>query len=113
MVSSTDRGRRARPVQIHRNGSGDLLQIAPDRWMYPLETWKPVGYDGPPDQKALAVFSSDQGATWGDLTVVADDTSGAVNWWDHVGTVLPDGRIYETVWAHVYREVIPFDDRET
>ena len=93
------------PARYTANGSGDLLQIAPDRWMYPLETWKPVGYDGPPDQKALAMFSSDQGATWGDLTVVADDTGGTVNWWDHVGTVLPDGRIYETVWAHVYREV--------
>ena len=93
------------PARYTANGSGDLLQIAPDRWMYPLETWKPVGYDGPPDQKALAMFSSDQGATWSELTVVADDTSGAVNWWDHVGTVLPDGRIYETVWAHVYREV--------
>ena len=93
------------PAKFTANGSGDLLQLSPDRWMYPLETWKPVGYDGPPDQKALALFSSDQGATWCELTVVADDATGAVNWWDHVGTVLPDGRIYETVWAHVYREV--------
>ena len=36
---------------------------------------------------------------------MADDVSGEMNWWDHVGTILPDGRIYETVWAHVYREV--------
>ena len=50
------------PSKLTANGSGDLLQIAPDRWMYPLETWKPVGYDGPPDQKALALFSSDQGS---------------------------------------------------
>ena len=47
------------------NGAGGLLQLAPDRWMYPFETWKPSGYEGPPDQKAGAVFSSDQGRTWG------------------------------------------------
>ena len=93
------------PYRYTANGSGDLLQLAPDRWMYPMETWKPVGYGGPPDQKALAMFSSDQGQTWGERTVVADDATGAVNWWDHVGTVLPDGRIYETVWTHLYREV--------
>ena len=33
--------------------------------MYPLETWKPEGYVGPPDQKAAAVFSSDQGRVMG------------------------------------------------
>ena len=87
------------------NGSGVLLQLAPDRWMYPMETWKPVGYDGPPDQKAIALFSADQGRTWGELTVVADDPTGEMNWWDHAATVLPDGRIYNMVWAHRYRAV--------
>ena len=87
------------------NGSGVLLQLAPDRWMYPMETWKPVGYDGPPDQKAIALFSADQGRTWGELTVAADDPTGEMNWWDHAATVLPDGRIYNMVWAHRYRAV--------
>ena len=69
------------PVDLPRdrynwNGAGTLLQLASDRWMYPLETWKPDGYEGPPDQKAAAVFSSDQGKTWGEFTVVADDPSG-------------------------------------
>ena len=44
--------------------------------MFPLETWKPAGYEGAPDQKAAAVVSVDQGRTWGDFTVIADDTSG-------------------------------------
>ena len=44
--------------------------------MYPLETWKPPGHEGPPDQKAAALFSRNQGRTWGDLTAVADDTDG-------------------------------------
>lgn len=90
------------PEKYTCNGAGSLKQLAPDRWMYPLETWKPEGYDGPPDQKAIAVFSADQGRTWGGLTVVADDPSGRLLWWDQMCTVLPDGRIYTMFWTHKY-----------
>ena len=90
------------PEKYTVNGAGSLKQLAPDRWMYPLETWKPEGYDGPPDQKAIAVFSADQGRTWGELTVVADDPSGRLLWWDQMCAVLPDGRIYTMFWTHKY-----------
>ena len=90
------------PEKYTCNGAGVLLQIAPDRWMYPLETWKPQGCEGPPDQKAAAVFSADRGRTWGEFTVVADDPSGAILWWDQMNTVLPDGRIYTMLWTHRY-----------
>ena len=90
------------PERYTWNGAGRLLQLTPDRWMYPLETWKPEGYDGPPDQKAAAVFSSDQGRTWGELTVVADDPTGALLWWDQMCASLPDGRIYTLLWTHQY-----------
>ncbi len=90
------------PEKYTWNGAGRLLQIAPDRWMYPLETWKPEGYEGPPDQKAMAVFSADQGQTWGELTVVADDASGKLLYWDQMCALLPDDRIYTLLWTHVY-----------
>jgi sialidase-1 len=90
------------PEKYTCNGAGVLLQLAPDRWMYPVETWKPEGFAGPPDQKAAAVFSSDQGRTWGAFTVVADDPSGALLWWDQMCTLLPDGRIYTMLWTHRY-----------
>ncbi len=112
LLWSRDRGRtwsepQAVPVDLPPekytvNGAGSLEQLAPDRWMYPLETWKPEGYDGPPDQKAVAVFSADRGRTWGDLTVVADDPSGRLLWWDQMCAVLPDGRIYTMFWTHRY-----------
>ena len=70
--------------------------------MYPLETWKPEGYEGPPDQKAAAVFSADQGQTWGEFTVIADDLTGALLWWDQMCALLPDGRIYTLIWTHQY-----------
>lgn len=49
---------------------------------------------GGPDQKATAVFSADQGRTWDEFTVAADDPSGELLWWNQMNTVLPDGRIY-------------------
>ena len=48
------------------------------------------------------VFSTDQGRTWGEFTVVADDPSGRLLWWDQMNTVLPDGRIYTMIWTHLY-----------
>lgn len=90
------------PDRYTWNKAGDLSQLAPDRWMYPLETWKPEGYQGPPDQKAAAVFSSDQGETWGEFTVVADDRTGRCLWWDQMNARLPDGRIYTMLWTHLY-----------
>ena len=90
------------PDKYTWNGAGVLLQLAPDRWMYPLETWKPEGYAGLPDQKAAAVFSSDQGQTWGEFTAIADDPTGKLLWWDQMCTSLPDGRIYTLLWTHRY-----------
>ncbi len=90
------------PEKYTWNGAGPLLQLAQNRWMYPLETWKPDGYDGPPDQKAAAVFSTDQGQTWSEFTVIADDSTGRLLWWDQMSAVLPDGRIYTMIWTHQY-----------
>lgn len=90
------------PERYTWNGAGSLLQLSPQRWMYPLETWKPEGYQGPPDQKAMAVFSADQGQHWGELTTIADDHTGKVLWWDQMCCLLPDGRIYTLFWTHQY-----------
>jgi hypothetical protein len=84
------------------NGAGRLLQLTPTRWMYPLETWKPAHYQGPPDQKAAALFSADQGRTWGEWTLVADDLSGRLCYWDQMCTQLDAERIYTLLWTHSY-----------
>src|SRR3989304_3535719 len=73
------------PRRYTWNNAGRFLQMAPDRWLNFLETWKPEGYAGPPDQKAAFVVSRDQGESWGELTVVADDPTGAVLYWDQMG----------------------------
>ena len=88
------------PEKYAWNSTGTPLQISAQRWMLPLETWKPQGYVGPPDQKAAALFSSDQGRTWGQFTIIADDTTGKVLWWDQMSDILPDGRLYIMFWTH-------------
>jgi len=90
------------PEKYTWNGAGQLQQLSPSRWMYPLETWKPEGYDGAPDQKAAAVFSADGGQTWGEFTPFADDTTGALLYWDQMNARLSDGRIYVMLWTHRY-----------
>jgi hypothetical protein len=87
------------PARYSCNGSGVLLFLNENRWMYPFETWLPTGATTKLDQKAAAIFSADQGKTWPEMAVVADDPSGRYTYWDHAGTVLPDGRIYETMWV--------------
>ena len=90
------------PDRYTWNGAGQLLQLSPDRWLWPLETWKPQGCEEPPDQRAWAVFSADGGATWGELTVVADDPTGEILYWDQMNCQLPDGRLYTLIWTHLY-----------
>jgi hypothetical protein len=78
------------------------MLLAEDRWMLPFETWKPTGCTAPPDQKAAAIFSADQGRSWGELTIVADDPSGRLLYWDQLNSRMPDGRIYTMLWTHIY-----------
>lgn len=84
------------------NGAGQLLMARADHWLMPIETWKPEGYAGPPDQRAWTLFSADGGATWGDLTVVANDPDGKVLYWDQMNCQLADGRLYTMLWTHLY-----------
>lgn len=90
------------PDRYTWNSAGQLSMLCPDRWMWPLETWKPEGYDGPPDQRAWAIFSEDGGANWGDLTVVANDAAGKVLYWDQMNCRFDDGRLYTLLWTHLY-----------
>jgi hypothetical protein len=109
---SVDRGRIWSPPELVPvdldprrytwNLAGRVLRPAEDRWLLFFETWKPAGWEGPPDQKAGLLVSRDRGRTWGEMTVVADDRSGRLLFWDQMGCLLPDGRIYNLLWTHVH-----------
>ncbi|MBM3934042.1 MAG: exo-alpha-sialidase [SAR202 cluster bacterium] len=84
------------------NGTGYLLQISPKRWMFPFETWKPEGYTGLPNQVAGAVFSSDQGKTWGERTEFHRDRQVKKLWWDGAYAIMPNGDLISLFWVHLY-----------
>ena len=77
---------------------GRLMILAPDRWMYPLQTGMPKGA-ARREHMAAAVFSSDNGKTWGNFTVVARHPSDCIEYHDQNTTILPDGRLYTTFWT--------------
>ena len=89
------------PERYSWNGTGPVLQVSPNRWIYTLETWKPEGSTAPLDQKSAAVFSADGGQTWGELTATADDPDNKLMYYDQLGAVLPDGRVCILLWTHV------------
>ena len=86
--------------QFTRNSAGRILKINNDTYMYPLETGKPGDYEGELDQKAVILFSYDQGKSWKDFTVIADDPTGEHLYWDQTGTILNNGDIYVMFWVH-------------
>ena len=90
------------PERYTWNSAGRLDVTDPDRWLYRFETWKPAGWKGPPDQKAGLLVSTDHGRTWGQQTIVADDTTGEKLFWDQMNCRLADGRLYTLCWTHHY-----------
>ena len=86
--------------QFTYNTAGKVLQINKNLYIYPIETGKPVGYEGNLDQKAGIIFSYDQGKSWKDFTVIADDPTGEHLYWDQTGTILNNGDIYIMFWVH-------------
>ena len=48
------------------------------------------------------MFSSNDGQTWDEWSIVADDPSNQLCYWDQTCTQLADGRIYTMLWVHHY-----------
>ena len=78
-----------------------LIEMNPDRWMVPLETWKAANYEGGDYQRAAVVFSNDGGRSWAEFTTVASDPGNTLFYWDQMCARLPDGRILTYLWTHV------------
>lgn len=102
------------PVDLPRDryawhGAGLMLCFPSGRWLYSIETGKPVGATEEAPIVSAAVVSQDQGKTWGQTVVVASDPSGHFSYWDQMASVLPDGRAYTMLWSHdlVAREDLP------
>jgi len=65
-----------------------------------IETNKPYDDDGPWDQRAVFLHSSDGGASWSEPRTVAHDPSGRLFNWDLRCAVRPDGGIETFAWTY-------------
>jgi hypothetical protein len=80
--------------------TGPVLCLANGDLAVPFELNKP--YDDPAPWRHAAVFlySKDQGHTWTDHTVTAQDPENRVFYWDQRPGILADGRILNLFWTY-------------
>ena len=79
---------------------GNLIEIAEDRWMFPIQLNSPKHhYDGPNHHGAALLFSSDRGETFDEFAILAQDEDGVVEYHDQFGIALEDGRLYTMLWT--------------
>lgn len=85
--------------KISCHQTGRVMMLADDWWLFPLECMKATGDAGNDSCMSAAVFSHDQGQSWGDFTIVASDPEGKVFYADQRNCLLDDGRIYTMFWV--------------
>lgn len=79
---------------------GNLIQISDDRWMFPVQLNSPKHhYDGPSHHGAALLFTADQGETFDEFTILAQDPDGLIEYHDQFGILLADGSLYTMLWA--------------
>ena len=89
------------PIQgRYAYSGGPIVELNDGRWMVVFETWKEYHDTEPVKIRIFALFSSDQGKTWGDETVIFNDPSGQMALWDMTYNQLSDGKIITTAWSH-------------
>ena len=84
----------------HAYSGGPIVELNDGRWMVVFETWKKWNDPQPVKTRIFAVFSSDQGATWTDETVVYEDDLSRKLFWDVMYSKLRDGTILGMAWTH-------------
>lgn len=76
-----------------------VIELSDGRWLAPTATWK--GWDGsaPNGMQAIALVSTDRGATWPEWLSVVNQYDRSIVSWEQGLTQLPDGRLLAVVWC--------------
>lgn len=77
-----------------------VLKLADGRLAMSIETNKPYLDTSKWKQRAVYLYSSDNGQTWSVPETVAEDPSGRIFNWDLRAAVAPDGRIGTFAWTY-------------
>ena len=79
---------------------GNLIRISDDRWMFPIQLNNPKHhYNGPSHHGAALLSTADQGKSFGEFTVLAQDPDGIIEYHDQFGILLEDGSLYTMLWT--------------
>jgi|GEM_PF-602812 len=109
-MRSTDGGRTwSKPISIDAKSHfaegvepapyGAIHETADGRWMQLFDTWKTYHNESSFNVQCYALFSEDEGKTWGDLTPVADGSANDRSYSHGASIKLVDGRIFMSMWA--------------
>jgi hypothetical protein len=76
-----------------------IIELHDGRWLATFDRFKHYDDSEPYQPLMVGFFSSDKGATWGDMVVVADGAPEGKGFWHGRTIPLSDGRLYTMFWA--------------
>ncbi|MFB2596635.1 sialidase family protein [Herbiconiux sp. P17] len=76
-----------------------IVELQDGRWLLPTSTWMDWNGSAPHGMKAVALESTDRGATWSRAITVADSWNERITHFEQSLAQLPDGRTLAVTWA--------------
>ena len=80
--------------------TGPILRLANGDLACQFELNKPYEDTSLWRHASAFIFSRDQARTWGEATIVHQDPTNRVFYWDQRPAVLPDGRVLDVFWTY-------------
>lgn len=91
------------PVDAHgplvATPASTIVDLADGRWLATFDQWHGYDDDRPYKPVMFAMTSSDRGATWNHLTVMADGAAVGKGFWHGKSLRLHDDRLFTLYWA--------------
>jgi sialidase-1 len=107
LYRSTDDGRTWTEPQVipmsvpgpHEIAS-PICVLGDGRWLAPFSTWRPWNGVKRTPERALAMVSYDQGATWPETITTFEDPNDKIVYWEQRIIEIGGGRLLAVAWAH-------------
>ena len=105
------------PFNVPTPTTGPILRLPDGTLTCQFELNKPYLETAPWRHAAVLIFSSDNGATWREPAIAAEDPESQVYYWDQRPSALPDGRLFNVFWTYdreagAYRNIHASESRD-
>jgi len=95
------------PFNVPTPTTGPILRLPDGTLVCQFELNKPYLDTAPWRHAAVLILSRDNGATWQEPAIAAEDPENRVYYWDQRPSVLPDGRLFNVFWTYD-RDVVAY-----